>query len=262
MEVKMTNHKSIGVLLCGGSGSRLYPATKVVNKHFFNVYDKPMFYYPLSTLIYSGLKNILLVCNKQDRDKFEIFTKEIQNRWKIKITIIIQQKQSKGILDRVVSCMEYLNESNKICLILGDNFFFGRDITNIVKKSLKNKKSTIFTHEVNDPSGYGILYKDKRNQLLKIIEKPKNKKSNNAITGLYIYNKKDLSFIDNIKPSKKNELEISSLNKILLKNKSLSEISLGKGITWFDLGTYNDLLSCSNFIQIIQQKLGFIISDI
>ena len=113
MEVKMTNHKSIGVLLCGGSGSRLYPATKVVNKHFFNVYDKPMFYYPLSTLIYSGLKNILLVCNKQDRDKFEIFTKEIQNRWKIKITIIIQQKQSKGILDGVVSCMEYLNEYNK-----------------------------------------------------------------------------------------------------------------------------------------------------
>ena len=123
MEFKMTNHKSIGVLLCGGSGSRLYPTTKAVNKHLLNVYDKPMFYYPLSTLIYSGLKNILLVCNEEDKVKFEIFTKKIQDRWKIKIIVIIQKNQFKGILDGLILCKQYLHEYNKICLILGDNFF-------------------------------------------------------------------------------------------------------------------------------------------
>tara|TARA_B100001059_G_scaffold236807_1_gene290688 strand:- start:13871 stop:14647 length:777 start_codon:yes stop_codon:yes gene_type:complete len=253
-----------GIILAGGLGTRLNPFTDYMSKHMLPVYEKPMIVYPLSILLYSGIKNILIITNPEYIEVFKKFLSPIEKRWKAKFSYKIQENSKGGIAEAFTVGQDFIQNANKIILILGDNFFYGRDLTNIVRSTLakNNNKSWIFLCPVKDPSNYGIAYLNKQNKLQKLIEKPKNNKSNLAITGIYIYSSNMLKYIKNLKRSKRNELEISSLNKLILKNNKLDYIYLGRGITWFDMGTFESLMETSEFVKMIQNKQGLKIADI
>jgi len=252
-----------GIIMAGGKGNRLKPVTNVINKHFLNIYNKPMIYYPLSVLIYLGVKEILIVCNKGDDVNFKKILDATERRNKITIKYKIQSNVGGGIAEGLILNKDFISNSKKIVFILGDNFFFGRSFPQQLNKILisKNNKSFIFLSEVSNPQDYGIAY-FKENKLFKIIEKPKNKKSNLAVTGLYIYDQNVFNFIKRIKPSKRNELEISSINNILLKNGYLNHLRIGRAVTWFDLGSFENIYQCSEFIRIIESRQGQKISNI
>lgn len=253
-----------GIILAGGKGSRLYPITRVINKHFLPIYNKPMFYYPLSLLIYMGIKKIFFICNSEDLERFQKLVTNIKKKHKIKFIFLIQKNPQGGIAEAFTLTKKYIEKQNKVVLILGDNFFYGRQFPKNLKKILKknNSKSYIFLSTVDNPKEYGIAYLNKKKQLTKIIEKPKNLKSKLAVTGLYIFHKKVYNLTNKINRSKRGELEITSLNKYLLKKKSLEYIDIGRGTTWFDLGTFDNILNCSSFIKTVEGRQSLKISDI
>jgi glucose-1-phosphate thymidylyltransferase len=252
-----------GIILAGGSGTRMHPATHYINKHLLPVYNKPMIFYSLSILIYAGIKNILLISSKEHISKFEKLLTPVAKRNKIKIIYKIQKDLKGGIAESLIIGKDFIKKSSKTVLILGDNFFYGREMPNILKKTLskKNSKAHIFLCPVNNPKDFGIAY-IKNNKIIKIIEKPKNNINNLAVTGMYIYNKKHLTYCDKLSRSKRGELEITSLNNVCLKKNQLSYTYLGRGITWFDMGTYENLFECSEFIRLIENKQGLKIADI
>jgi len=249
--------------MAGGKGTRLSPLTQIINKHLLPVYNKPMINYSLSTLIYSGIKEILIVCNEGDEYYFEKILKNIKNKHKIKLFYKIQKNNGGGIAEGLTINKEFIKNADKILFILGDNFFYGRLFPNLLKKFIKkkNKNSYVFLSEVSNPKDYGVAYLKKK-KLIRIVEKPKNPKSKLAVTGLYLYNKNVINVLDNIKLSKRNELEITSVNNILLKKNSLSYINIGRGTTWFDLGDYDRIYNCSEFIKILEHRQGVKISDL
>ena len=253
-----------GIILAGGRGSRLYPLTKNINKHFLPVYNKPMIFYSLSILIYMGLKKIALICNKEDLNLFQKITSSFEKKYKIEFTFFIQKNPKGGIAESLLLTKKLITYQKKIVLILGDNFFYGRqfplNLKNILKKN--NSKSYIFLSTVNNPKDYGIAFLNKKKKLFKIIEKPKNTKSKLAVTGLYIFDKKAYKFVNKINRSKRGELEITSLNKLLLKQKSLEYVNIGRGTTWFDLGTYENIYNCSSFIRTIENRQSLKISEL
>lgn len=252
-----------GIVLAGGSGTRMHPATTYINKHLLPVYNKPMIFYSLSILIYAGIKNILLISSKDHIADFEKLLRPVAQRNKIKIIYKIQENSKGGIAESLIIGKDFIKKSNKTVLILGDNFFYGRAMSNILKKTLSKKtsKAHIFLCPVGNPEDFGIAHV-KNNKIIKIIEKPKNNINNLAVTGIYIYNKKHLKYCDSLLRSKRGELEITSLNNICLKKKELSYTYLGRGITWFDMGTYENLFECSEFIRLIENKQGLKIADI
>jgi glucose-1-phosphate thymidylyltransferase len=254
---------SNGIILAGGSGTRMYPSTHYINKHLLPVYNKPMIFYSLSVLIYAGIKNILLISSKDQIIKFEKLLTPVAKKNKIKIIYKIQDNPKGGIAESLIIGKDFIKKSNKTVLILGDNFFYGRAMPSILKRTLSSRssKAHIFLCPVNNPKDFGIAY-IKNKKIIKIVEKPKNNINNLAVTGMYIYNKNHLKHCNKILRSKRGELEITSLNNICIKKNTLSYTYLGRGITWFDMGTYENLFECAEFIRLVENKQGLKIADI
>lgn len=255
-------NNTLGIVLAGGLGTRMNPVTKIINKHFLPIYNKPMIYYPISILIYAGVKNILLICNSSDIEMMKKTIETINVGYKVNFFFKIQKNSAGGIAESLIIGKEMIKNYKKICLVLGDNFFWGKNFPQILKNKIKyEKKNCIFLCPVVNPSQYGIA-EIKKNKITKLLEKPKKSKSNWAITGLYIFNSKDIDVINKLKRSKRGELEITDFNNLLLKSKKLSFQYLGRGITWFDMGTFSDLHAVSAFVKVIEEKQGYQISDL
>lgn len=246
-----------GIIMAGGHGSRLMPLSNIINKHFLPIYNKPMIFYSLSTLIYAGIKEILIICNAGDDISYKILLREIIKKNKIKVYFKIQENKGGGIAEGLIISQDFINQADKIVFILGDNFFYGRLFPQLLISQIykKDNKSNIFLSEVSNPKDYGVAY-FKNKKLDKIIEKPKNPKSNFVVTGLYLYHKNILEFLSQIKLSRRKEFEITSLNNILLKNNLLNFTNIGRGTAWFDLGTYENIYHCSEYIQVLEKRQG------
>ena len=249
-----------GIILAGGYGTRLGPLTKGVNKQLLPLYDKPLIYYPLSVLMLAGIRNILIITNKDEKSNFIKLLGD-GSQLGIKITFL-EQSRPKGLPDAFVIGKNFIGKDD-VVLILGDNFFYGQGFTNRLKNALKkNIGATIFTYIVNNPSDYGILEISKRNKIKKIIEKPFRPKSNLAITGLYFFNHKVINFAKSLKPSKRNELEIVDLLNIYLKKKLLRAEFMGRGSAWLDTGNATNLFNASQYIAAIEERQGLKIACI
>ena len=247
-----------GIILAGGMATRLHPSTLTINKHLLPVYDKPMIYYPLSTLISAGIKDILIITSKEFVEDFKKLLGG-GSRLGINISYEIQDKPN-GIGEAFLIGEKFINNQS-VCLILGDNIFHGTDLKNKFKRAISNNGlkngATIFAYKVLDPRSYGVVEFDDRNFAISLEEKPPIPKSNFAIPGLYFYDQQIVDIAKKMKPSKRNELEITDINNYYLSKQKLKVIELGRGTAWFDCGTEDSLLSAANFVQIIEKKQGF-----
>ena len=243
------------IILCGGTGSRMSPLTNSVNKQLLPVYDKPMFYYPLSLMMLCGIKEYIFIINQGQEQNFR---KVLGNPDDLGIKVeFVVQKKPKGLPDAFLITKE-LFKNQSIAMILGDNFFYGNMLSPLIKESFKIKNGcNIYIYPSNKTSSYGVVEFDKKNNIKKIIEKPKKTKSNQIITGLYIFDKKVSEFSKKLKPSKRNELEIVDLINIYKYQKKLNVIKLGRGSAWMDVGNFFDLQSASNFIQNVENRQNY-----
>ena len=246
-----------GIILAGGHGTRMYPITKSVSKQLLCVYDKPMIYYPLSTLLSAGIKDILIISSPHDLPSYiKLFGSG--NQLGIKISYIKQPKPE-GLAQAFILAEAFIG-SDDICMVLGDNIFHGNGFNKLLVNSVtnvkKSRKATVFGCYVNEPKRYGVLCFDERKKIISIEEKPSAPKSNYAVTGLYFYPNTVVKIANDIKPSKRGELEITSVNNIYLDNNELNVELLGSGYTWLDTGTPDSLLEASNFIQTIEKRKG------
>ena len=246
-----------GIILAGGFGSRLYPITKGTSKQLLSIYDKPMIYYPLSVLMLSGIKDILIISNPENLPNFK---KLFNNGSDLGLSISYEEQiNPDGIAQAFDIGKDFINNDD-VCLVLGDNIFYGKGFTgllNSAKINLKNNKATVFGYNVNNPSDYGIASFDKDKNLIDVQEKPKSPKSNVAIAGLYFYPNNVVDIASRIKPSKRGEYEISSINQKYLESKDLRIELLGRGFTWLDTGTHDSLLEASNFIKTVEKHSGY-----
>jgi glucose-1-phosphate thymidylyltransferase len=243
-----------GIILAGGTGTRMSPLTKAVNKQLLPIYDKPLIYYPLSVLMLSGIKDILIIVNKGQLNQFKKILPN-GNNLGIKISYA-EQKTPRGLPDAFLVGKNFIGKG-KVALILGDNFFYGQSLTKKLKKCVKLKTgATVILHPVSNPSSYGIASINPKNKINKIIEKPKKKISNLAITGLYFFDNKVIEYSKNLKPSKRNEVEIVDLlNKYKNKNKLSAEF-LGRGAAWLDTGSIKDFYNTSAFVSALENRQG------
>ena len=243
-----------GIILAGGYGTRMSPLTKAVNKHLLPIYDKPVFFYPLSVLMLSGIKDILIIVNKGQLNQFKKILPNGDNLG-IKITYA-EQNNPKGLPDAFLVGEKFIkNES--VALILGDNFFYAQSLTNKLKECVKLKKgATVILHPVRNPSSYGIASINKKNKIKKIVEKPKKFLSNLAVTGLYFFDNRVVNFSKKLKPSKRNELEIVDLLKKYKNNNQLRAQFLGRGGAWLDTGSIKDFYDTSAFVSALENRQG------
>ena len=246
-----------GIILAGGSGSRLYPITKSISKQLLPVYDKPMIYYPLSILLDAKIKEILIISTPHDLPNFK---KLLGDGSKLGIILrYAEQPKPEGLAQAFIIGQKFIG-NDSVCLVLGDNIFYGQGLNKLIlnaKKNVeKNKKSSIFGYYVNDPERYGVAEFDKNNNVISIEEKPSNPKSNYAIVGLYFYTNDVIKVAKNIKPSKRGELEITSVNEYFLKKGNLILEIMDIGFAWLDTGTYDSLNEASNFVQTIEKRQG------
>ena len=243
-----------GIILAGGLGTRMSPLTKAVNKHLLPLYDKPVFFYPLSVLMLSGIKDILIIVNKGQQNQFKKILPNGKNLG-IRITYL-EQKNPNGLPDAFIIGEKFIGKEN-VALILGDNFFYAQSLTKKLKKCIKlNRGATVILHPVRNPSAYGVASINKKNKITKIIEKPKKFFSNLAVTGLYFFDNKVVNFSKKIKPSKRNELEIVDLLNKYKKNKKLTAEFLGRGGAWLDTGSINDFYDTSAFVSALENRQG------
>jgi len=244
-----------GIILAGGTGSRMSPVTKAVNKQLLPLYDKPLFYYPLSILMLAKIKDILIVVNKGQVNQFKKVLPNGKNLG-IKITYI-EQEEPRGLPDAFIVGEKFIGD-NSVALILGDNFFFGENLTKSLLQCTKlTKGAKVFLHPVKNPSLYGVATIDKKNRIVKIIEKPKKTASNLAVTGLYFFDNNVVKYSKSLKPSKRKEIEIVDLlNKYKNKNQLNGEI-IGRGGAWLDTGSIIDFNNTSNFVAAIENRQGF-----
>ena len=246
-----------GIILAGGTGTRLYPITKSMNKQLLPVYNKPMIYYPLTTLMLMGIREILIICNPYDLENFKNLLGD-GSSWGLSIIYKVQLKPE-GLAQAFIIADNFL-EGYKSVLILGDNLFYGHDFpSQLIKASKQKKGGTIFAYQVNDPKRYGVVEFDKEYNALSLEEKPKKPKSKYAVTGIYLYDESVTEKVKRISFSKRGELEITDLNNIYLKEKNLKVELLGRGITWLDTGTYDSLIEAGSFIKTIESKQGLMI---
>tara|TARA_A100001015_G_scaffold88762_1_gene98739 strand:- start:365 stop:1237 length:873 start_codon:yes stop_codon:yes gene_type:complete len=243
-----------GIILAGGTGSRMSPLTKAVNKQLLPLYDKPLIFYPLSVLMLAGIKNILIIVNKGQQNQFKKILPE-KNNWGI--TVQYKEQSKPGGLPEAFTIGESFIKKDKVALILGDNFFYGQSLTNILKKNINLKSGAkIFIHPVKKPHLYGVATLDKNKKVLKLFEKPKKTRSNLAVTGLYFFDNKVIEYTKKLKPSKRGELEIVDLLNIYKSKKKLSADLIGRGGSWLDTGSIKDFYSASNFISTIEERQG------
>ncbi len=248
----MTNYK--GIILAGGSGTRLYPATQSISKQIIPVYDKPMIYYPLSVLMLSGIREILVISTPQDLPLYKRLFGD-GSQWGLQIEYA-EQPSPDGLAQAFLIGEEFIGNS-PVCLILGDNIFYGYEFSRILNEvSPAEDKAFVFGYYVNDPERYGVADFDEAGNVLSIEEKPSNPKSNYAVTGLYFYPPDVVNKAKTLKPSKRGELEITDLNKIYLQENRLKTKLLGRGMAWLDTGTHDSLLQASNFIATIENRQG------
>ena len=246
-----------GIVLAGGQGTRLYPSTKVVSKQLLTVYDKPMIYYPLSILMISEIKDILIISTPQDTPLYKNLLGNGDN-FGLNINYMIQEKPE-GIAQAFMIAKDFIGSDN-VCLILGDNIFYGNGLSKLLKKSIRNckdhNKATVFGYYVNDPERYGVVSFDPNRKVTKIEEKPSSPKSNYAVTGLYIYPNSVLDIATRAKKSNRGEYEISDINNVYLGLKKLIVELLDKDFVWLDTGTHESMLEASNFIKAIENRQG------
>ena len=251
---KIKNMK--GIVLAGGNGTRLHPITKVVSKQLLPVYDKPMIYYPLSVLMLAGIQDILIISTPKDLPSFK---KLLGNGSEIGLRLIYkEQPKPEGLAQAFIIGEEFIGNDD-VCLILGDNIFYGYGFTQILQNAKKNAddgKCTIFGYYVNDPERYGVATMDENGNLKSIDEKPENPMSNYAIVGLYFYTNDVVKIAKNVKPSNRKELEITSINQSYLKQKKINLKILGRGFAWLDTGTHDTLLKASQLVETIEKRQG------
>ena len=244
-----------GIILAGGIGSRMSPLTKAVNKQLLPIYDKPLIFYPLSILMLSGIKDILIIVNKGQLNQFRKILPNGDNLG-IKLTYI-EQSKPRGLPDAFILGEKFIG-NDKVALILGDNFFYGQSLTKKLKDCIKLKSGAIvFLHSVKNPELYGVANVNKNNKIIKIKEKPKKGNSKLAITGLYFFDNKVINFSKKLKPSKRNELEITDLLNIYKKKSKLKAEYLGRGGAWLDAGSIDDFYNTSSFVSAIENRQGF-----
>ena len=252
-----------GIILAGGSGTRLYPITKAVSKQILPLYDKPMIYYPLSVLMLSGIREVLIISTPRDIVLFKELLGD-GNWLGMKFEYAVQDKP-RGLADAFIVGEKFIGDDN-VALVLGDNIFFGQAFTDILHDAVSKIKSSgggvIFGYRVKDPTSYGVVEFDSSNKVIGIEEKPQNPKSNYAVPGLYFYDNSVIQIAKNVKPSARGEIEITAVNNAYLEQQKLSVELLGRGMAWLDTGTYDGLLEASNFIATIQKRQGLYVSCI